>query len=569
MLVVRERGLRTNPKTKVDAIAWTYEPAEGGFVLYMGDDHFAPVHGKGSVVLEFSFGKSITLFNVLYVPKLRRNLISGPVLNKSGYKYVYESDKYILLKSGMFVEFGYYNNGIFMLNLNKVHDDSGSVYMSSSTVVNSLLCHARLEHVNYKRMLEMSKDDLIPAIDENPEKYTTWPLLGFRAPKGKLWVKRVFTASLLDMLSIPRPKNIIPNSDESQRGDHLNDVPSETPEPRNLVELRDQEIKLDHTTLTTKVLRRILEPIMMLCNLEMLLFEKKLQMDLQREIKIDGTIDKFKARLVIRCFRQKERIDYFDTHAPVARIMITTIRLLLTLAAIHNLVIHQMDVKTAFLNGDLEEKVYMKQPEGFVMSDKYVYRKFDDSDKGVIICLYVDDMLIFGTELNQIDKTKKFLSSRFSMKDMGEEDVILGIMIKRENNGIVIIPHYIEKILKKFNREDCSLVSTPMDPVEKLMPNTDKPMDQLKYSRAISRLMYGMTSTRLDIAYVISFDVEAYSDPSYINHVEDLSSTSGWVFRLRGGVISWASKKQTCITSSTIEYEFVALATDGKEAEWL
>ncbi|GJX56356.1 zinc finger, CCHC-type containing protein [Tanacetum coccineum] len=82
-------------------------------------------------------------------------------------------------------------------------------------------------------------------------------------------------------------------------------------------------------------------------------------------MKVDGTIDKFKARLVIQGFRQKEGVDYFDTYAPVARI--NTIRLLLALAAIHNLVIHQIDVKIAFLNGDLEEEVYMKQPEGFVM----------------------------------------------------------------------------------------------------------------------------------------------------------------------------------------------------------
>ncbi|GKD72839.1 zinc finger, CCHC-type containing protein, partial [Tanacetum coccineum] len=151
----------------------TYEPVEDGYVLYMGDDHFALVHGKGSVVLEFSLGKSITLFKVLYVPKLRKNLIYGPILNKCRYKQVYESDKYILSKSGVFVGFGYYNNGMFMLNLNKVPDDSSSVYMSSSTVVNSSLWLARLGHVHYKRMLEMSKDDLIPAIDENPEKYTT------------------------------------------------------------------------------------------------------------------------------------------------------------------------------------------------------------------------------------------------------------------------------------------------------------------------------------------------------------------------------------------------------------
>nr|GFA09123.1 zinc finger, CCHC-type [Tanacetum cinerariifolium] len=141
---------------QVDAIAWwidsraityvckdrfwfkTYEPVEDGSVLYMGDDHFAPVHGKGSVALEFSFGKTITLFNVLYVPKLRKNLVSGPMLNMCGYKQVYESDKYILLKSCVFVRFRYYNNGMFMLNLNKVLDDSDSVCMSSSTFVNSI-----------------------------------------------------------------------------------------------------------------------------------------------------------------------------------------------------------------------------------------------------------------------------------------------------------------------------------------------------------------------------------------------------------------------------------------------
>nr|GEX65202.1 hypothetical protein [Tanacetum cinerariifolium] len=126
----------------------TYEPMEDGFVLYMGDDHLTPVHCKGSVALEFSFGKTITFFNVLYVPKLRKNLVSDPMLNKCGYKQVYESDKYILSKSD-------------------------SVYMSSSTIVNSSLCHARLGHVHYKRMLEMYKDDLIPAIYENLKKCTT------------------------------------------------------------------------------------------------------------------------------------------------------------------------------------------------------------------------------------------------------------------------------------------------------------------------------------------------------------------------------------------------------------
>nr|GEU46148.1 zinc finger, CCHC-type [Tanacetum cinerariifolium] len=275
--------------------------------------------------------------------------------------------------------------------------------------------------------------------------------------------------------SIPRPKDIIPNVQESQIDDHIDDVPSEIPEPR-------------------KVCKWIFK----------------------RKIKVDGTIDNFKARLVIQGFRQKEGINYFDTYAPVA--CITTIRLLLALAAIHNLVLHQMDVKIAFLNGDLDEEVYMKQPEGFVMSD---------------------------------NEHKVY---------MGEADVILGIKIKRKNKRIVITQsHYIEKILKKFNREDCSPMSTHMDPVEKLKPNIEKPVDQLDYSRAIGCLMYAMTSIRSDIAYVVGRLSRFTSNPS----------RQHWKAITRGCAISWASKKQTCITGSTIESEFVALTAAGKEAVWL
>ncbi|GKF11988.1 hypothetical protein Tco_0049914 [Tanacetum coccineum] len=98
---------------------------------------------------------------------------------------------------------------------------------------------------------------------------------------------------------------------------------------------------------------------------------------------------------------------------------------------------------------------------------------------------------------------------------MGEVDVILGIKIKRKNKWIVITQsHYIEKILKKSNREDCSPVSTPMDLVDKLKPNKGKPMDQLEYLRAIGGLMYAMTSTRPDIAYVVGRLSRFASNPS-------------------------------------------------------
>ena len=85
----------------------------------------------------------------------------------------------------------------------------------------------------------------------------------------------------------------------------------------------------------------------------------------KKEMKVDGTINKFKARLVAKRFTQKQGINYFDTYAPVARI--ATIRVLIAIASIYKLVIHQMDVKKAFLNSELDEEVYMEQPEGFVV----------------------------------------------------------------------------------------------------------------------------------------------------------------------------------------------------------
>ena len=85
----------------------------------------------------------------------------------------------------------------------------------------------------------------------------------------------------------------------------------------------------------------------------------------KKKMKADGSIDKYKARLVIKGYKQKEGLDYFDTYSPVTRI--SSIRMLIAIAAIHNLEIHQMDVKTAFLNGDLDEEIYMEQPEGFIV----------------------------------------------------------------------------------------------------------------------------------------------------------------------------------------------------------
>lgn len=217
-------------------------------------------------------------------------------------------------------------------------------------------------------------------------------------------------------------------------------------------------------------------------------------------------------------------------------------------------------------------------------------------------------MLIFGTNLHEVEITKTFLSRNFDMKDMGEADVILGIRIIRNEDSLGLSQsHYIEKVLKKFNHFDTHPVTTPFDSSVKLLPNTGSPVAQLEYSKVIGCLMYAMTCTRPDIAYVVgrlsrytsnpskehwhavqrvlkylkgttdyclTYDgnpsvLEGYSDASWVSYSEDHASTSGWVFTLGGGAIAWGSKKQTCIADSTMAAEFIALAAAGKEAEWL
>ncbi|GKB53672.1 hypothetical protein Tco_0904425 [Tanacetum coccineum] len=120
---------------------------------------------------------------------------------------------------------------------------------------------------------------------------------------------------------------------------------------------------------------------------------------------------------------------------------------------------------------------------------------------------------------------------------LGRTDVILGIRIKHESNGIAISQsHYIEKVLKKFNYSDCTPVSTPLDTCEKLMPNRGLAVSQLEYSRVIGCLMYAITCTRLDIAFAVGKlsrytsnpVLEGYTDASWISNTEDNSSTSGW-----------------------------------------
>ena len=259
-------------------------------------------------------------------------------------------------------------------------------------------------------------------------------------------------------------------------------------------------------------------------------------------MKDDGTIDKYKARLVVKGFRQKG-LDYFDTYSPVTRI--TFIRLLIALAAVYDLQIHQMDVKTTFLNGELEEEIYMEQPEGFIVpgqenkvcrlvkslyglkqAPKQWHAKFDkvmlsngfkinECDKcvyikntpnhEVIVCLYVDDMLIISKNIIDINATKRMLSKSFDMKDLGVADFILGIKIYRTPQGLALSQsHYIDKVLDKFKYLNFKEVKTPIDLNLALAKNKGESESQVDYAKVLGCLIYIMNCTGPDIACAIS-----------------------------------------------------------------
>ena len=269
------------------------------------------------------------------------------------------------------------------------------------------------------------------------------------------------------------------------------------------------------------------------------------------KLKADGSIDRHKARLVAKGFSQVEGIDFDETFAPVARL--SSIRALLALGAHYDWEIHQMDVRTAFLNGDLDEEIYMAQPEGFVQrgqenlvckltkalyglkqAGRQWYQKMHqalvelnftslDTDHCVyrlghrsaimFIALYVDDLVILCNELNRLNQFKRDLSRVFDMKDLGEAQFILGIQIirDRKNRTLTISQcEYVKRIVGDLQLSDCKPTATPLAHGVHLSktdcPSPDKADAALKhrYQSAVGAIIYAMNGTRPDIAYAVT-----------------------------------------------------------------
>ncbi|KAM1015922.1 hypothetical protein ACFX2A_046661 [Malus domestica] len=274
-----------------------------------------------------------------------------------------------------------------------------------------------------------------------------------------------------------------------------------------------------------------------------------------------GKIERHKARLVAKGFTQREGIDYNDTFSPVSSK--DSMRVVMALVAHFDLELHQMDVKTAFLNGDLEECIYMKQPTGFVergkenmvcqlnksiyglkQASRQWYLKFDQivSSQGfeenklddciylkfsgsqfIFLVLYVDDILLASSCPQLLQRTKRMLSESFDMKDLGEAHYVLGIEIVRNRQKRLLglsQKGYIDRVLHRFNMENCSCGQVPVNKGDKFSksqcPRTDLETEKMQgkpYASLVGSLMYATICTRPDLAFITGMLGRFQSNP--------------------------------------------------------
>ncbi|KAL0533145.1 hypothetical protein IC582_030360 [Cucumis melo] len=275
----------------------------------------------------------------------------------------------------------------------------------------------------------------------------------------------------------------------------------------------------------------------------------------------NGNIERCKARLVAKGYTQKDGIDYKETFSPVSKK--DSLRIIMVLVAHYDLELHQMDVKTAFLNGNLDEEVFMDQPEGFMVegkehmvcklkrsiyglkqASKQWYLKFNDTitsfgfkenivdrciylkisgSKFIILVLYVDDILLATNDFGLLCQTKEFLSKNFEMKDMSEASYVIGIEIFRDRtHGLLGLSQkaYINKVLEKLKMNKCSSSVVPIQKGDKFSlmqcPKNElerNQMETISYASIVGSLLYAQTCTRLDISFAVGMLGRYQSNP--------------------------------------------------------
>ncbi|KAJ0509944.1 putative RNA-directed DNA polymerase [Helianthus annuus] len=321
-----------------------------------------------------------------------------------------------------------------------------------------------------------------------------------------------------------------------------------------------------------------------------------------------GQVEKHKARLVVKGYAQKKGIDYDEVFAPVARW--DTIRSLLAIAAQNDWTVRQLDVKSAFLNGELKETVFIEQPEGFVKSgeEHKVYRL-----KRALYGLKQAPRAWFnrieGYFQREGFRKSRSMMQEFEMTDLGTMKYFLGIEVNQYKEGISICQKkYAKEVLERFGMWESNGVKNPIVPGTVLTKaGGGKEVDGTEFKRLVGSLMY-LTVTRPDIMYVVclisrfmsnpkeehlqlakrvlryvkdtynfgllyarksGLKLQVYTDSDFARDREDRRCTSGYVCLLSEAAICWSSRKQEIVTLSSTDAEYVAATTCACHCVWL
>ncbi|KAK3133758.1 hypothetical protein QOZ80_6AG0540590 [Eleusine coracana subsp. coracana] len=327
-----------------------------------------------------------------------------------------------------------------------------------------------------------------------------------------------------------------------------------------------------------------------------------------------GKLVKHKARLVAKGYVQREGVDFEEVFAPVARM--ESVRLVLALAAKKSWLVHHMDVKSAFLNGELAEEVFAQQRPGFIVDEKehkeLRLRKALSGRAPLIVGVYVDDLIITDGDKRDINAFKKEMTSLFRMSDLGLLSYYLGIEVKQGKDGIRLCQSaYVQKLLEKGGMADCKPAQSPMEDRLKLSKkSTTAAVDATRYRSLVGGLRY-LVHTRPNLAFAVGYvsrfmedpredhliavklilryiagtreygivynkeggeeelKLTGFSDSDMAGDIDDRKSTTGVLFCLGHSRISWQAQKQRVVALSTCEAEYIAAATAACQDVWL
>eukprot|EP00253_Pinus_taeda_P003920 PITA_03920 len=329
---------------------------------------------------------------------------------------------------------------------------------------------------------------------------------------------------------------------------------------------------------------------------------------------LDAKFDKHKARLVAKGFSQVEGIDYTETFSPVAKM--NSIRLVLSLVASFKWEVHQMDVKSAFLHGDLHEEIYMEQPTGFIQTYSSLvcqlkkslyglkqarrvwYSKMDSflletgfsrchSDNTVytkkvgksliILVLYFDDLILIGSDPNLINHGNSSLKKKFEMTYLGHLHYFLGLQVLQSKEGISLSQSkYACNILRHFHMEDYKPTPSPFYSGAKLSVTYTSPeADSTLYRQLVGKILY-MTHTCPDLSFVVGLIAWFMQNP-HESHWKSAKRILRYVREVycRLCVQSWfrtyymGLQETSAISLSSAKAKYCGVVEASKEALWL